>query len=404
MAVDLSASIYSQYLRACKTGAEAEKHGKNQEAAWAYRQAADFMRSYAEYAQDRGVKKQRLGKAEGLQQAAKVLSDTPEGQRPRSLDKVSNSAKPARGESHEAESELGELEAQVRQLITSSQVTWENVAGMEETKAAIQGAYFSALAKKPPRVEINGARGILLYGPPGTGKTLLAAATAGSLDATFFNAKASDMLSKWFGESPQKVSALFRVAREEHPAVIFLDEIEALSISREASSNSANLQVVSTLLAELDGMGFKDESQFVLTIGATNVPWLLDSGILRRFPKRIYVPLPDLPLREAILCLHLQGKGHKSELPLTELAERTIGYSGDEIRQLCNTAVDAMIRRMNPDSLEVVRRGREAVQATTIRVDRIGEDEFALAFDLVKPITNPEIVQRYEKWGQTTKD
>jgi len=233
---------------------------------------------------------------------------------------------------------------------------------------------------------------------------LLAAATAGSLDATFFSAKASDMLSKWFGESTQKVSALFRVAREMNPSVIFMDEIEALALMRTENANSANLQVVGTMLAELDGMDFKGGEQFVLSIGATNVPWMLDTGILRRFPKRIYVPLPDRELRRAIFEIHLDKKGHQTSMPLDTLADRTDGYSGDEIRQLCAAAVDAMIHRMNPDSLAVVDRGREAVREYTLKVDAIQESEFVSAFDRVRPITTPAVIQRFEKWANHVKD
>ena len=271
-------------------------------------------------------------------------------------------------------------------------------APVQQAPADAPAETIEALAQKPASVEINGARGILLYGPPGTGKTLLAAATAGSLDATFFNAKASDMLSKWFGESTQKVSALFRVARKHSPAVIFLDEIEALAISRSESSNPANLQVVSTMLAELDGMDFKDRDQFVLSIGATNVPWILDRAILRRFPKRVYIPLPDRASRQAIFDIHLARKGHKSEVSSADLAQRTDWYSGDEIRQLCSVAIERMIHRMNPDSLTIVDRGREAVREYTMKVGTIKEIEFDSAFDLVKPITTPETIKRFEDW------
>ena len=403
MAVDLSASIYTQYLRAYKAALKAEQSGHNQEAAGAYRQAADFMRDYAGYALDPKVRQKRLQKSASLTEAAKVLKGTPQGKQARTHAAASQPQRSADdAPPQEQLGETEELDAQIKQLITRSTVAWQDVAGLDDTKAAIQTAYFSALAQKPPKVEISGGRGILLYGPPGTGKTLLAAATAGSLDATFFNAKASDMLSKWFGESTQKVSALFRVARQMHPSVIFLDEIEALSLSRESTSNSANLQVVSTMLAELDGLGFKDEDQFVLSIGATNVPWLLDTGILRRFPKRIYVPLPDLPLRQAILELHITAKGHATTVPITDLAERTEGFSGDEIRQLCSTAVEQMIRRVNPDSLEIVKRGRDAVRDYTIKVEPITADEFAFAFSQIHPITDQGLIRRFDEWSKNT--
>jgi len=366
MPVDLSASIYTQYLRAYKSALEAEKNGRNSEAASLYRQAASFMRSYAGYALDSSVRQKREQKANALVKAAETLQKLPPGATRADTPGARGRAAPQKDGTQTTETSGDEFEEEIRQLITRTRTTWDDVAGMAETKAAIKTAYFEALAQKPPKVELNGARGILLYGPPGTGKTLLASATAGSLDATFFNAKASDMLSKWFGESTQKVSALFRVARKLSPAVIFLDEIEALAISRNENSNPANLQVVGTMLAELDGIDFKDRDQFVLSIGATNVPWILDRAILRRFPKRIYIPLPDRESMQAIFDIHLGRKGHKSEVPSDELAERTDWFSGDEIRQLCGAAIEQMIHRMNPDSLTIVDQGAEAVRGYTL--------------------------------------
>ena len=404
MTVDLSAAIYSQYLRAYKQAVASEGQGRFKQAVGYYLQAAEFMRSYAGYALDSSIKQKRGQKADALEKRARALVDLPEGQKPAGDYAIRIDHKNKKNETTVENDDLDEFEEQVKQLITHSKTTWDDVAGMEETKAVIKTAYFEALAKKPPNVVVNGARGILLYGPPGTGKTLLAAATAGSLDATFFSAKASDMLSKWFGESTQKVSSLFRVARQMHPSVIFMDEIEALALSRSETSNSANLQVVSTMLAELDGLGFKDQDQFVLSIGATNVPWLLDSGILRRFPKRIYVPLPDLLLREAIFDIHLAKKGHKSAVSSSVLAEWAEDYSGDEIRQVCSTAIDCMIHRMNPDSMRIVDRGRDAVRGYTLKVDTIQEDEFKAAFEKVKPITNPKMIKRFELWARNTQD
>jgi SpoVK/Ycf46/Vps4 family AAA+-type ATPase len=116
-------------------------------------------------------------------------------------------------------------------------------------------------------------------GPPGTGKTLLAAATAGNLEATFFNVKVSSLLSKYFGESTKLISALYSVARRLSPAVIFLDEFESLTPSRGSGESGSERRIVSTLLAELDGLQGKDDDSFVMTICATNLPWLLDLAI-----------------------------------------------------------------------------------------------------------------------------
>lgn len=404
MPVDLSASIYSQYLRVYKVAVEAEQNGHDKEAANAYLQAADFMRSYAKYALDPSVKEKREKKADSLQNAARTLLKVPEGGIPRSGSSVASNAKVQRVEKRTNEGESDEFEEQIKHLITQSKTTWDDVAGMNETKAAIKNAYFRTLAQKPPNVEFDRTRGILLYGPPGTGKTMLAAATAGSLDATFFNAKTSDMLSKWFGESSQKVSTLFRVARKMSPSVIFFDEVDALATSRTENTSSANLQVIDTLLMEIDGLDGKDQNQFVLPIAATNKPNLLDYGILRRFSRRIYVPLPDLELRKSIFEIHLSRKGHKTEMPISVLAERSDGYSGDEISQVCNLAIEAMLQRMNPNSQQIVDKGHDAVVAYTMKIDTIQQDEFNWAFSKIKPVTTPEVIREFENWANNVKD
>jgi SpoVK/Ycf46/Vps4 family AAA+-type ATPase len=401
--LDVTGPLHDQYLRAFQAAKESEKKGRLKESANYYMQAAKFMRLYAKDAEP-SIKLSRLQKADVLEQKAQLIYKVPVDETSYSNQGLTNPPRIQKSNNKGENTPEGEFEVQIKQLITQSKTTWNDVAGMADTKSAIKTAYFEALAKKPPKVEINGARGLLLYGPPGTGKTLLAAATAGSLDATFFSAKASDMLSKWFGESTQKVSALFKVARNLSPSVIFMDEIEALAISRTENANSANLQVVSTMLAELDGLDFKDKDPFVLSIGATNVPWMLDTGILRRFPKRIYVPLPDCELRQAIFEIHLTKKGHKSAVPINVLADRTAGYSGDEIKQLCNTAIEHMIHRMNPDSMKIVDLGRDAVRDYTLKVDTIQENEFESAFSQVKPITNLELIHRFENWANNTKD
>jgi katanin p60 ATPase-containing subunit A1 len=181
----------------------------------------------------------------------------------------------------------------VLSLIHKSDVQWGDIGGLEDTKDSIKSAYALALAQKPAGVQVSSWRNLLMYGPPGTGKTLLAAATAGNLEATFFNVKVSSLLSKYFGESTKLISALFSVARRLSPAVIFLDEFESLTPVRGSGESGAERRIVSTLLAELDGLQAKDDTGFVLTICATNLPWLLDLAILSRFQRRIYVPLPD---------------------------------------------------------------------------------------------------------------
>ena len=275
---------------------------------------------------------------------------------------------------------------------------WDQIGGLEDTKNAIKSAYALALAKKPEGVQISSWRNLLLYGPPGTGKTLLAAATAGNLEATFFNVKVSSLLSKYFGESTKLISALYSVARRLSPAVIFLDEFESLTPSRGSGESGSERRIVSTLLAELDGLQGKDDDSFVMTICATNLPWLLDLAILSRFQRRIYVPLPDPAAREAILGIQLTRKGHHSQVTIQELVERTDGFAGRELEQVGQIAINNMIRRANPDLLQVVDSGLGKLTAYELRIEQLTIGDFESAFSQIKPLADPRVVRRYELW------
>jgi len=169
------------------------------------------------------------------------------------------------------ESTDDEFRGYIETLISKSKVTWDDIGGLKEVKQLMMETIVIAGLKKPET--IKPWKGILLFGPPGTGKTLLASAAAGSLNATFFNVKADKILSKYFGESSKLVATLYEVAREKAPSIIFIDEFDALSLSRAKEIGEASRRMLSTLLAELDGFQDKKSNGFVLTRAATNPPW-----------------------------------------------------------------------------------------------------------------------------------
>jgi SpoVK/Ycf46/Vps4 family AAA+-type ATPase len=394
MSVDLSGSIYTLYKDARQKGDKARQRGADEEAARFYFTAAHWLRAYAKSAITAEIRKERLEKADQLENLARGLA----GQSSAPMKKVKPvpDGKPV----SQAEPQAGEddYEEEVLQLIHKSDVKWDQIGGLEDTKNAIKSAYALALAKKPNGVQISSWRNLLLYGPPGTGKTLLAAATAGNLEATFFNVKVSSLLSKYFGESTKLISALFSVARRLSPAVIFLDEFESLTPARGSGESGSERRIVSSLLAELDGLQGKDDDSFVMTICATNLPWLLDLAILSRFQRRIYIPLPDPVAREAILDIQLTRKGHHSQVSLKELVERTDGFAGRELEQIGQIAINNMIRRANPDLLRVVDKGLEKLSTYELRVEPLTSGDFDSAFSQIKPLADPKVLRRYEVW------
>ena len=155
------------------------------------------------------------------------------------------------------------FEELVNSLISDSPVTWSDIGGLEEVKRLMMETVVIAALQKPSA--IKSWHGVLLFGPPGTGKTLLASASAGSLDATFYNVKSDKIISKYFGESSKLISALYDSARKHAPSILFIDEFDALTRSRDEESSDATRKVLSTILSELDGFQDKKSELLLLT-------------------------------------------------------------------------------------------------------------------------------------------
>lgn len=231
-------------------------------------------------------------------------------------------------------------------LTEKPNVKWEDVAGLESAKEALKEAVI--LPVKFPHL-FKGNRkpttGILLYGPPGTGKSYLAKAVATEANSTFFSISSSDLVSKWMGESERLVKQLFNMARENKPSIIFIDEVDALTGQRGEGESEASRRIKTELLVQMNGVG--NDSQGVLILGATNIPWQLDSAIRRRFEKRIYIPLPDLAARTTMFEINVAD----TECTLTKedyrtLAQMTDGYSGSDIAVAVKDALMEPIRKI----------------------------------------------------------
>ena len=220
-----------------------------------------------------------------------------------------------------------------------------DVAGLEDVKEQIKIRMIypfthPALAE---RFGVKKGGGILLYGPPVTGKTMLAKAVAGEIEAAFYTVQPSDIMSKWVGEAEQNIAKLFSGARKHERAIIFIDEVESLIPKRSGSYSTVMQRVVPQILSEMEGFSSgKESAKALLFMGATNEPWALDEAVLRpgRFDEKVYVPLPDFEARLEILFFHLKDKPLSPDISLEEIAQMLEGFSGADIRHICEKACD----------------------------------------------------------------
>ncbi len=237
---------------------------------------------------------------------------------------------------------IGKSRAQIYEKGKSTNVTFKDVAGLEGAKEEIQEIV--EFLKNPKRYTELGAKipkGALLVGPPGTGKTLLAKAVAGEAKVPFFSLSGSDFVEMFVGVGASRVRDLFRQAKEKAPAIIFIDEIDAIGRARGKNagfnSNDERENTLNQLLTEMDGFG---TNSGVIILAATNREDVLDSALMRagRFDRQIYVDMPDLNERKEIFQVHLKPLKLAADLDIDFLSKQTPGFSGADIANLCNEA------------------------------------------------------------------
>src|SRR4051794_40874013 len=221
---------------------------------------------------------------------------------------------------------------------SASAVTWANVAGVEEAKAELREVV--EFLRDPKRFRSLGAKvpkGILLHGPPGTGKTLLAKAVAKESGAKFFAQSASSFVEMFVGLGAQRIRRLFREARKNAPAIVFIDELDAVGATRGNDVSGEKDQTLNQLLVELDGFSDRDE---VVIIAASNMLDKLDPALLRpgRFDRQIFVTPPDLKGRREIHKVHTKGKPLEEGTNLELVARQTAGLTGADLANICNEA------------------------------------------------------------------
>jgi cell division protease FtsH len=263
---------------------------------------------------------------------------------------------------------------------SKSSVTWDDVAGVEEVRAELEEVV--EFLREPKRFERLGAKtpkGLLLYGPPGTGKTLLAKAVAHESGANFYSASASSFVEMFAGLGAARIRKLFAEARKNAPAIVFIDELDAVGAQRSGHGfNREQDQTLNQLLVELDGF---EGAEQVVVMGASNRIQDLDQALLRpgRFDRQMLVPPPDLKGRTAILEVHARGKPLGPDVDLAQVARQTSGLTGAELANICNEAAifagrrdDAFLTQVDFDAaLERVVAGLQQKKVLTEKERRI---------------------------------
>ncbi|MEK6919923.1 MAG: AAA family ATPase [Thermoproteota archaeon] len=279
-------------------------------------------------------------------------------------------------------------------LTEKPDINWDDIADLERPKRAIEESIIFPV-RRPDLFPLGWPRGILFFGPPGCGKTLLAAAIASEIKGVFFNADAASLMSKWLGESERNVSQLFTKAREVsengQPAIVFLDEIDSLAGVR-GEEVGGEVRVRNQFLKEMDGILDKKRNYHVYVIGATNKPWVLDEPFIRRFQKRIYVPLPDVKARMDMFQIYAQNLKCDNNVDFAVLARLTEGYSGGDIRDLFQSTQLKVVR-------DFFQQGRAGDPKAV--PDAITMEDFQVSLRTRRPSVSQTNLKRYFDWDES---
>lgn len=362
-----------------------DNQGQKDKALEHYQKAVELLKKLVEISPDYDLNKVYSQRAFSYQKRIELLKRVEIGDG-ESMEITDISSSSSSIVSRKREREIPAPQAQAEK----PNVKWTEVIGLADVKRAIREAIVYPI-QRPDLFPLGWPRGILLFGPPGCGKTLLAAAVATEIDSEFVTIDSASIMSKWLGEAEKNVAKLFSWAREEQskrPVIIFMDEIDSL-IGQHQNEVGGEIRVRNQFLKEMDGVIDKNKKIHIYVIGATNKPWDLDGPFIRRFQKRIYVPLPDEQTRMDILKFYTKDITLSGDIDFRELAKIADGYSGSDIRDCC---LDVYMRKVS------VLFESGLAQDSRIKPKSITMEDFRRAFSERKPSVLPQMVSAYAKW------
>ncbi|KAJ1090599.1 hypothetical protein NDU88_003729 [Pleurodeles waltl] len=272
-------------------------------------------------------------------------------------------------------------------------VTWNDIAGLDDVIADLQDTVILPFQKRhlfkhsklcqPPK-------GVLLHGPPGCGKTLLAKAIARASGCQFINLQPAALTDKWYGESQKLTASVFSLATKLQPCIIFIDEIDSFLRNRSALDHEATAMMKAQFMSLWDGLDTLPDCQ-VMILGASNRPQDVDSAILRRMPLTFQICQPTQQQRQEILQLILTGENMSHVVNLNELAVRTEGYSGSDLRELCRDAAMYRVR-------DYVRKQQMWL---VMRPLKVADDKEDKPTDRLRPMTQLDLLLALDKMNES---
>ncbi|MEM3463032.1 MAG: CDC48 family AAA ATPase, partial [Candidatus Bathyarchaeia archaeon] len=281
------------------------------------------------------------------------------------------------------------ISEQPKAAVAVPKITYEDIGGLKDAIQKVREMIELPLRHPElfERLGIEAPKGILLYGPPGTGKTLLAKAVASETNANFIHIGGPEIMSKYYGESEERLREIFKQAQENAPSIIFIDEIDSIAPKREEITGEVEKRVVSQLLALMDGLEPRGK---VVVIGATNRPNAIDPALRRpgRFDREIEIGVPDRQGRLEILQIHTRGMPLAEDVDLGRLADITHGFVGADLEALCKEAAMRALRRVLP-SLDLE---AESIPAEVLNKITVTMGDFNEALKDVEPSAMREVL------------
>ena len=378
----MSQNLYAKARKIAQEAVKADDSNNHKEAYRLYLQSAKILLELTKFTENPQLSKIYENRAKEYIGRAKTLNKLIKTQIPNKSSKNPSSSE-----------ENSEYDKVLESSIVSEtpDLTLDDVAGLEDVKRSLREAIVLPL-KRPDL--FTGSRqpwrGILLHGPPGCGKTMIAKATAGDIKATFFNISAAVLVSKWLGESEKLVKRLYELAKEKQPSIIFIDEVDSLTQSRSENENDAMRRVKTQLLSSMEGISSNKDDR-VVTIGATNVPWEIDSAFRRRFQRRIYVPLPDEKARKIIFEINSRGIELDKSIDFKKLSKITNDYTGSDIANICREAIMAPIRELDSTNM---------IDDSSIKAREVTHNDYTNALKNVSKSVSKQELIKFIEWDK----